>query len=82
MNLGDVLRVECTKRDMASCRVRPYLQGMLRTRTSLRLLDVPLAARNGAFHDLVHETKLSEEVREQLAQVAHGYVGPCVDGTP
>ena len=55
---------------------------MLRTRTSLRLLEVPLAARNGALHDLAHETKLSEEVREQLAQVVHGCVGPCVNGTP
>jgi hypothetical protein len=54
---------------------------MLRTRTSFRLLDVPPAARNGALHDLAHETKLSEEVPEQLAQVVHGYVGPCVDGT-
>ena len=78
----DVLRVECTKYDIAPCRVRPYVKGMLRTRTTFRLLDVPLAARNRALHDLAHETKLSEEVREQLAQVVHGYVGPCVDGTP
>jgi len=54
----------------------------LRTRTTFRLLDVPLAARNRALHDLAHETKLSEEVREQLAQVVHGCVGPCVNGTP
>ena len=50
---------------------------MLRTRTPLRLFDVPLAARNRALHYLAHETTLSEEVREQLVQVVHGYVGPC-----
>ena len=48
-----------------------------RNRVPLRLFDVPLAARNRALHYLAHETKLSEEVREQLAQVVHGYVGPC-----
>jgi hypothetical protein len=50
---------------------------MLRERISLRRFDVPLAARNRALHYIAHESQLSDEVREQLTQVVHGYVGPC-----
>ena len=39
--------------------------------------DVPLAARNRALHYLAHESRLSDDIREQLTQVVHGYVGSC-----
>jgi hypothetical protein len=38
---------------------------------------LPLATRNRALHYLADEPKLSDELREHLAQVVHGYVGPC-----
>jgi hypothetical protein len=50
---------------------------MLRERTSLRRFDVPLAARNRALHYLAHESRLTDDIREQLTQVVHGYVGSC-----
>ena len=50
---------------------------MLRERSSLRRFDTPLAARNRALHYLAHESKLSDDIREQLTQVVHGYVGSC-----
>ena len=46
-------------------------------RACLRTLDVPLPARNRALHYLAHESKLSDEVRRQLTEVVHCYVGPC-----
>jgi len=39
--------------------------------------DVPLAARNRALHYLANESRLSDDIREQLIQVVHGYVGSC-----
>ena len=50
---------------------------MLRERISLRRFDVPLPARNRALRYLAHESRLSDDIREQLTQVVHGYVGPC-----
>jgi len=48
---------------------------MLRQHT--RRLDIPLWARNRALHYLVGSYKLSDETRQQLIQVIHGYTGPC-----
>jgi hypothetical protein len=56
---------------------RAHLCHMLRKRISLRHFYVPLPARNRALHYLAHEPRLSDELREQLTQVVHGYVGPC-----
>ena len=40
--------------------------------------DVPLAARNRALHYLANESRLSDDIREQLTQVpCMAYVGPC-----
>jgi hypothetical protein len=50
---------------------------MLRKRISLRRFYVPPPASNRALHYLAHEPRLSDELREQLTQVVHGYVGPC-----
>jgi hypothetical protein len=38
---------------------------------------VSLAARNRALYYLANEPKISDELREQLTQVVHGYVGFC-----
>jgi hypothetical protein len=39
--------------------------------------DVPLAARNRALHYLANESRLTDELLQQLTEVVHGYVGPC-----
>jgi hypothetical protein len=39
--------------------------------------DVPLAARNQALRYLADESRFSDDIREQLTQVVHGYVGSC-----
>ena len=48
---------------------------MLRNR--IRELDIPLWARNRALHYLAGSYKLSDDLRHQLTQVVHGYVGRC-----
>jgi hypothetical protein len=47
---------------------------MLRKR--IRVLDIPLWARNRALHHLANET-LSDRLRYQLTEVVHGYIGSC-----
>ena len=42
-----------------------------------RRFAVPLAARNRALHYLANESRLTDELLQQLTQVVHGYVGPC-----
>jgi hypothetical protein len=51
----------------------------LRFRQHDRRLRARIApgTRNRALHYLANEPKLSDELREHLAQVVHGYVGPC-----
>jgi hypothetical protein len=45
-------------------------------------LNESLWARNRALHYLAGSYKLSEELRYQLTQVVHGYIGRCdEDGT-
>jgi hypothetical protein len=50
---------------------------MLRQR--IRVLDIPLWARNRALHYLANE-KLSDELRYRLTQVVDGYIGGCDEG--
>jgi hypothetical protein len=50
---------------------------LLRERGMVHRFDVPLAARNRALHYLANQSRLSDDIREQLTQVVHGYVGSC-----
>jgi hypothetical protein len=52
----------------------PTYVGMLRER--IRVLDIPLWARNRALHYLANE-KLADRLRHQLTEVVHGYIGAC-----
>jgi hypothetical protein len=46
-------------------------------RARFRTLDVPFAARNPALDYLAKNYRLSDDLRYQLTEVVHGYIGRC-----